>query len=516
MMENQFSTSFPEKTINDLIYIQSRKYNEKPFLISEIDSKEITYFEVDVFTKQVAGHLKGLGISKGDVVGILLDNCIEFPLLYLGVLRMGAVALPLNISLKTRDIKKLLIHSGAKVLFGYSRTMDDLLQTDDGLPQVHCQSVESLNFLSTESIYPTYGDDIGTPAFPEVSYDDVAEILYTSGTTGRPKGVMLSHRNLMVNASDIAKTLRLGDERFMCILPLCHTNGQIINLLAPFMAGGSVVLCEAFSMFSMAKFWQTIDRFKVNIVDVVPSVLSILLRLKLKQKWDTESLKYIICGAAPLPLGLQKSFEERFGHNIVQEYGLTEGTCVSSIDNIGSRRAGSVGRALENNAIRIVDDKGENVAIGDMGEVIIHGDNVMLGYYDEPEFTRETIRGEWLYTGDLGKLDDDGYLFILDRKKDIIIKSGENIYPTDIENILIKHPEIAECAVVGIPHEIEGECPKAYVVLVERAKITAEEIIQFCREYLPNRWCPESIEVVSSLPRTASGKVRKRELKDLP
>jgi len=298
----------------------------------------------------------------------------------------------------------------------------------------------------------------------------------------------------------------------MCVLPLHHTNGQIINLLVPLVSGGSLVLCEAANAFNLSRFWENVSRYKVNVVDTVPSILYLLLNMRFKDKPNLNSLKYIICGAAPLPINLQKSFEDKYGCKVIQEYGLTEATCVSSIDNINNRRMGSIGKPLPCNEIKIIDDYGKCCSANSVGEVIVKGESVMLGYLNDPILTESVVRDGWLYTGDLGKVDEDGFYFILGRKKDIIIKGGENIYPLDIENILLTHSSVKECVIVGIPDDVYGENVKAFVVLHDDFGATEQELINFCKDFLPLSWCPVQVQLIEEIPKTPSGKVIKNQL----
>jgi len=286
----------------------------------------------------------------------------------------------------------------------------------------------------------------------------------------------------------------------------------VINVLAPLVSGGSVVLCGSYSTLNLARFWETVSHYQVNVIDVVPTILVLLLKLKSKKQEDISSLSYIICGAAPLTIELQREFEARFGCIVVQEYGLTEATCVSSINSLSRRKLGSIGLPLAANEMKIVNPVGTEILPGEIGEIIIRGENVMQGYYEHPDLTRGVIREGWLHTGDLGLVDEDGFFYIKGRSKDIIIKGGENIYPLDVESTLCSHSAVAECAVVGIPDSIYGEAVKAYVVTKEGVQVTEDELITICKDALLPFWCPKVIEFVDYLPKTPSGKVIKAKL----
>lgn len=494
-------------TMDLLLQKQAENFSDRQFLFFQATGEVFTYQEFNDMSINVANLLLEMGVTKGDKVGVLLPNSIEFLAAYFGAIRAGAVVVPLNPSLKDLEIINILLHSNAKVLISNLPVLNGIRRMDQSSSELkHLLRADQLR----DGIKRNH--TMSTKA-PEIMPEDPALILYTSGTTGDPKGVVLTHWNLISNATDIATALNLGSDRIMCILPLHHTNGQIINVLSPLISGGSVVLCDAYNALSLPTFWESIEKYEVNVIDMVPTVLTMLLRLRSKRKTSLDSLKYIICGAAPLTLELQKQFEERFNCLVIQEYGLTEGTCVSTINSLSNNKRGSIGLPLKSNRIKIANDQGVEVNVGEIGEILIRGDNVMKGYFKRPDLTNQIIINGWLHTGDLGKTDQDGYVYILGRKKDIIIKGGENIYPIDLENVIGGHPSVSECVVVGIPDEIYGENVKAYIVLKEgQVNVTPKNILSFCKGKLPLFWCPAIIEIVKFIPRTASGKVIKRAL----
>jgi long-chain acyl-CoA synthetase len=346
--------------------------------------------------------------------------------------------------------------------------------------------------------------------------NDVAAILYTSGTTGFPKGVLQTHFNIRRNAEMIQEFLNAKpDFRFMLILPLFHVNAQIVTVMAPFSIGASCILTPG---FSAQTHWETVAKYKASTFSAVPTVLSILLRMP-HENLDLSSLEFVICGAAPLPVEVFREFEDTFKCKIVEGYGLTEGTCASSVNPLPTeiedrRKVGSIGIPLPGNEMKIVDDKGNDVAPNTKGEIVIKGDNVMKEYFKNPEANAETLKYGWLYTGDIGHMDEDGFFFITDRKKDMIIRGGENIYPREIEEVLYSHPVVSLATVIGVKDKIYGELPKAFIVLKEGESITAEEIIEYCRNNLADFKIPKYVEFRDDLEKTPTGKIMKQPLRE--
>jgi len=305
------------------------------------------------------------------------------------------------------------------------------------------------------------------------------------------------------------------DYRFMLILPLFHCNAQIVTVMAPFLIGASCILTPG---FSAQTHWETVEKYKASTFSCVPTVLSILLRMP-HENLDLSSLKFLICGAAPLPVEVFKKFEETFDCMIVEGYGLTESTCASSVNPLPTetedrRKVGSIGLPLPGNEMKIVDSDGKDVPPNTKGEIIIKGDNVMKGYFKNPEANAETLKGEWLYTGDIGLMDDDGFFFITDRKKDMIIRGGENIYPREIEEVLYSHPDVSLATVIGVRDKIYGELPKAFVVLKEGKSVSDEQIIEYCKKNLADFKIPKYVEFRKDLQKTPTGKIMKQPLRE--
>jgi acyl-CoA synthetase (AMP-forming)/AMP-acid ligase II len=342
--------------------------------------------------------------------------------------------------------------------------------------------------------------------------DDLAAILYTSGTTGKPKGATLTHANILANAAMAAELVPLGPgERVGMMLPLFHANAQIVTCVIPMTIGCEVVMWER---FSASTFWETVERFKPVTISAVPTILAAVLNTPNAPSGEN-SLRYIICGAAPLSKELLEAFQERFDIRILEGYGLTETTCISSINPYyGERKAGSIGMAVRGQQMKIAAPDGTTVADGELGEIVIKGPNVMPGYLNNAEANADSFRDGWLRTGDVGYQDPDGYFFIVDRSKDMIIRGGENIYPREIEEVLYEHPGILECAVIGIPDEVRGEDLLAVVAPKEGVELDPDELKEWAAERLAKFKVPKQFEIRPELPKTATGKISKAPLRE--
>jgi long-chain acyl-CoA synthetase len=301
----------------------------------------------------------------------------------------------------------------------------------------------------------------------------------------------------------------------MLILPLFHVNAQIVTVMTPLSAGSSCILTPG---FSAQTHWETVAKYKASTFSAVPTVLSILLKMP-HENLDLSSLKFVVCGAAPLPMEVFREFEATFNCKIVEGYGLTEGTCVSSINPLPTesedrRKIGSIGLPIPGNKMKIVNEKGIDLPPNTKGEILVKGDNVMKKYFKNPEANIQTLKNGWLYTGDIGHMDEDGFFFITDRKKDMIIRGGENIYPREIEEVLYSHPDVSLATVIGVKDKVYGELPKAFIVLKEGKSTSSEEIIEYCKKNLANFKVPKYIEFKEDLPKTPTGKIMKQPLRE--
>jgi long-chain acyl-CoA synthetase len=503
-------------TLRELIETQADVRGDAPFLIFEDDGRVVTYRALDEITSQVAHMLRGLGVKKGDAVSLLLPNVPEFVYAYFGAMRIGVAAGPVNTGLKGPEIAYILDNSEAKVLFTEARFLDEVDRVRPNLKFLkHVVVVGTPAPAGTLDFHRELFRQPSTRPSADVVPGDLAEIIYTSGTTGNPKGVMLTHRNMLADARYITDWFGFSpDWRMNCILPLFHVNAEVVTTITPLWFGGSVVLTQR---FSPGQFWKTIERYRVGVVSVVPTILSILLaRRSSEPPGDVRSLKFIICGAAPLPEEVQLSFEKAFGIPVFEGYGLSETTCYSSFNppDLGKRKVGTVGVAV-GNEMCILDDDNRPVPDGEMGEICIRGDNVMTGYFKMPEATAKAFEGGWFHSGDLGVRDADGFYAIRDRKKDMIIRGGENIYPREIDEVLYKHPRIRDAATIGVPSAIYGEDVKSFVVVKDGETLSADDVIRWCREHLADYKCPKSVAFVDEIPKGPSGKLLRRALRAL-
>jgi long-chain acyl-CoA synthetase len=438
--------------------------------------------------RRAAGALAAAGIGAGDVVGVKLPNRVELIVTLFAAWRLGAVLTPVNPALGPTETEYQLRDAGARLL----------VAEEPGGP-VPVLGVARL-------------DGEPAPEVAEVAASDLALLIYTSGTTGNPKGVMLTHANLDAMTASFIEWLELdAADQSLLVLPLFHANGIVLGTLSPLRAGGHVTIT---GRFSRERFFADVERYRPTYFSAVPAIYALLSSLPDDVQPDTSSLRFAVCGAAPMPAELIRRFEERFGITIVEGYGLSETTTASTINPLGGiRKPGTVGLPLPGQSVAVVDESGAPVAPGDVGEVVIAGPVVMAGYLGRPEATAETIVDGWLHTGDLGRFDDDGYLQIVDRLKDMIIRGGENVYPKEIENVLYGHEAVLEAAVVGLPDDVLGETPLAFVVLRPEKQVTDAALLALCRDHLASFKRPVGVVFLDELPKNAVGKIDKRALR---
>ena len=503
-------------TLGKLVEKQAEKYKDKIFLYWK--DKTVTYSQLNEFTNKVANFLYDLGIRKGDKVSVYLPNMPEYVYLYLGIPKIGAVTGPVNALFKTREVKFVVGHSEAKAIVTIPKFIELINEIRKDLPNLKHMIVIGEPVEGTLNFWELM-DKASTNSPPEVGIDereDPAAILYTSGTTGFPKGVLQTHFNIRRNAEMIKDFIKAKEHfRFMLILPLFHVNAQIVTIMAPLTIGASCILTSG---FSAQTHWETVAKYKASTFSCVPTVLSILLRMP-HENLDLSSLEFVICGAAPLPVEVFREFEKTFKCKIVEGYGLTEGTCASSVNPLPTetedrRKIGSIGLPLPGNDMKIVDNDGNDIPSNTKGEILVKGDNIMKEYFKNPEANAETLKNGWLYTGDIGYMDEDGFFYITDRKKDMIIRGGENIYPREIEEVLYTHPAVSLATVIGVLDKIYGELPKAFVVLKEGKSVTTEEIIEYCKKNLADFKVPKYVEFRDDLLKTPTGKIMKQPLRE--
>jgi long-chain acyl-CoA synthetase len=527
------------KNVRQLLDQRVNANRGKTFLFSEADGREWTYTEFDSAVNRTANMLLANGISKGDVVSLLLPNSPEYIIAYFACWKIGAVAGPVNSLLKREEIEWVVGNSEAKLMLIGS----ELAGVMDYGPRGGHRSVppasaggrdsRSSNVDSATSAAPPAGaggtdlcrqivfDDVGiTDEFDDelqqvnIDPDDDAIIIYTSGTTGKPKGCLLTHDNLIANARQIAQWMSFGeDDRLLTIMPLFHMNAVSVTTMTALYAGGSTVVSPK---FSASRFWDIVEKYKITSFGSVATMLSMLLTKASETTIDaqrsTNHLRFAMCGSAPVPAEILKKFEETFGCLVIEGYGLSESTCRSTFNPPSKdRRPGSCGKPI-GNEMKIFDEDDHEVADGELGEIVLRGPNIFKGYYKNPEATAKAFANGWFHTGDIGYRDADGFFYIADRKSDMIIRGGENIYPREIDDLLYTHPAIAHAAVIGVPDELYGEEVAAFVVLKDGSEVAQEELIAFCREHLADFKCPKTVYLVDDIPKGPTGKLLKREL----
>jgi long-chain acyl-CoA synthetase len=486
------------------------KYGE--YVALAFEGRRYTNLEQARAAARLAHALRRLGIGPGDRVLVMLPNCPEVIQSYGAILRCGGVIVPVIFLLGEREVAHIVADSEAKVVI----TSGDLLGKVEAqigvLPTLHhVLLVDGGGDDTTRSLAAEVAGEPDT--FPAVDRrpDDLAVILYTSGTTGLPKGVALSHDNLESNARSAASLNELGrDDWAVAVLPLSHSYGLTV-MNAGHLLGSRAALLRWFHPEAVL---QTIQEFRAVSMSAVPTMLLYLLNYPEADRFDTRSMRAWGSGAAPLPTEIVEPFERKFGGRILEGYGLTEASPVVSAHRLsGPRKVGSVGRAIPGVEVSIQDDSDRALPAGEVGEVCVRGRSVMVGYYRNPEETARTVRAGWLHTGDMGRLDEGGFLFIVERKKDLIIRGGFNIYPREVEEVLYAHPKVAEAAVVGMKDELMGEGVLAFVVLRSGERASAEEIGAFCEGRLARFKCPKEIRFVDSLPKSPIGKILRKELR---
>ncbi len=499
------------QTLPNLLRLRARLQPDAPFVTHA--GRSHTYGAFDARTDELAGGLAELGVEPGDVVSVFLPNCLEFLEAWWAILKAGAVFGPINPGYTAAEAGYVLEHSRAVAVFtnqhggsvietarGGLSHLRDVIDVDApaGLARVGCDELASRG--------------LGAPVVKR-GHRDLAAILYTSGTTGAPKGAMLSHQNLLVNAAQGAELVPLGPgERVGMLLPLFHANAQVVTTLIPLTIGCEVVMWER---FSASRFWGEVAQFAPVTISAVPTILAAVLDAPGAPDGPT-SLRYVICGAAPLSVELLRAFQDRFGIRILEGFGMTETGCIASLNPYyGDRKVGSIGLPLRGQQMKIIDQEaGADAAPGEYGEIVIKGPNVMMGYLHDPEATTETIADGWLHSGDIGYMDDDGYFYIVDRTKDMIIRGGENIYPREIEEVLYQHDAVLECAVIGVPDPVRGEEVLAVVVAKDHAGVDPDELATFAAQRLAKFKLPTQIVFRAALPKTPTGKISKKPLRD--
>jgi len=474
-------------------------------IVVRVGETATTYQELDQAAARVAGLLRERSLKSGDRVGIMLPNVAEFAIIYYGVLRAGGIVVPMNPLLKKREVAYYLADSGARLIFAWHAFADEAC---GGARQADADTI---------IVDPATFADLLASATPEHRVvdradEDTAVILYTSGTTGRPKGAELTQANLARNTEVMRTDLihLVADDVIFGGLPLFHSFGQTCTLNTAVASGACLTLLPR---FAPGEALQIMAGHRVTVFAGVPTMYVALLAQSGRAAYDLSELRVCVSGGAALPVEVLRGFEEAFGCPVLEGYGLSETSPVASFNHPDrERKPGSIGTPIRGVQMRVVDSRGDEVPRGEIGEIVIRGHNVMKGYWRKPEETAEAIQDGWFRTGDLGRVDADGYFMIVDRKKDMIIRGGYNVYPREIEEVLYEHPAVAEAAVIGLPHPALGEEVGAAVTLKPGADATARELRDYVKAQVAAYKYPRKVWIVDALPKGPTGKILKREI----
>jgi long-chain acyl-CoA synthetase len=480
------------------------RHPDRPAL--KLDDAVVTYTQLEEGSARVAGLLKAHGLELGDRAGIMLPNVPYFAIVYYAILRAGGVVVPMNPLLKGREVAFYLSDPGAKWIFAWTGFAD---AAREGAEQAGAELFE----VKPGEFEQLLGSQEADHGVAERGGDDTAVILYTSGTTGTPKGAELTHSNMLENCRIGGVELVDSSEDDVCLgaLPLFHSFGQTCCLNATVRGGGCLTMIPR---FEPSKALEIIDRDRVTIFEGVPTMYHALLHHPERGNYDVSCLRICCSGGSAMPVEVMRGFEEAFDAIVLEGYGLSETSPVASFNHPGrERKPGSIGTPLEGVEMKAVDDDGQEVPPGEVGEIAIRGHNVMKGYWNRPDATKEVLSEDgWFRTGDMARVDEDGYFFIVDRKKEMIIRGGYNVYPREIEEVLYEHPAILEAAVVGVPDESMGEEVGAAVVLKEGQEADAKDIQAFVKERVAAYKYPRRIWFLDALPKGPTGKILKREI----
>ena len=480
-----------------------------------LGGQTLTYRQLTREIAACAASLARAGVGPGQRVAILFPNCFQFVSSYFAAQLLGATTLPLHCLQGPEEIAYVLADAEAETLLALNVFEPLIAAVRPRVPCLKRVFISGATGLADVGSFeglvtPSRAEAPPCPAGPE----DIAVLIYTSGTTGRPKGAMLTHDNLLFDADACRQVIDVTEtDTFASVLPFFHSFGATICMILPLMQGAHTVLIPRFAPLAVL---EVLERTRATVFAGVPSMYAVMLQMRTEREFDLGPLRIGVTGGAPMPVEVLRGFEERFGIHLIEGYGPTEASPVVTVNPAsGVRKVGTTGPAIPGVTVSIRDEDFNPLPQGEVGEVCVAGRNVMKGYWRDPERTAETIRDGCLLTGDMGALDEDGYLSIVDRKKDMVIVGGMNVYPREIEEVIYRLPGVVEAAVIGIPSNLRGEDVKAFVVAEEGASLSAEAVIQQCKEHLANYKVPRTVEFRSELPKSAVGKILKRELRGL-
>lgn len=512
--------------MNLVTSLQSKAQQQPDKVAYHFMGRDTSYGELEHAVGKFAQSLATLGVKKGDHVALLLGNTPHFIVSLYATMRLGATAIPVNPIYTPSEISYIVNNGDVKVVIALDLLAPLLVEADKLFPNVEhyvvCETqddvMERMELLPTAvhaktSLFQAliHATEQLAPVEP-VTIDDTAIILYTSGTTGVPKGAMLTHGNMYSNARDIATYLHYtAEDKVIATLPVFHVFALTVVVNAPLISGATIILLPK---FSPSEVFEVVKQQQATVFAGVPTMFNFLYQLPDSNPDDFATIRLAISGGASMPVSLLHNFEDKFNVRVSEGYGLSEASPVTCFNPLTrERKAGSIGMSINNVENKVVNEYGEEVPVGEVGELIVRGPNVMKGYYKMPEDSAVALRDGWLYTGDLARMDDEGYFYIVDRKKDMIIVGGYNVYPREVEEVFYAHPQVVEAAVIGLPDPDFGEAVHAYVV-VKDPSVTEETLMAYCKEHLAKYRVPKEIEIIDELPKNTTGKILRRSLKE--
>lgn len=498
--------------LTDLITKNVAYFPNRRAVICGDDGREFTWTEYNQLINRFCNGLRKLGVAKGDRVGIYLPNGPEYLIAFFGAMRLGAIALPFNILYKSGEISYILNNSRAKVVVGAAQeTKQNILSIRNELSSLEQVITYGEPVEGTIDLYTLISENSDEFETVDCDEEDICAMMYTSGTTGRPKGVMLTHRNFVTKAALNGVAEQISEQDiFMTAAPYSHIY-ITVTLLGPLYVGASVL---SMARFHPEKTLELLSKYRVTHYAGVPTMYIFMLKSYSPDKYDLSAWRYKQCAASSMPPEIFKQVEETFGVGVVEYYGSTETGATVTYNRCGHSKVGSIGLTAPGYSIKIADDQGNELPVGEVGEILVKGPGIFKGYWEMPEATKEAFKDGYFCTGDLAYRDEEGYLFLVDRKKDMILCGGYNVYPREVEDIVYQNPKILECAVISEKDPARGEVPALYAVLKDGEKMTEDEMIDYCKQKMASYKVPRFVYFIDEIPKSATGKIMKRLLKE--